>query len=126
MQTIQEDDYISYIKKNIQNKKALLLFFSATWCKPCKKVKEIIQPNIKTIMKNNTELLFIDIDTNKDSKNNSADYFAFLKKKRIARGVPSLLLYVNKTDGDYSCYPDFFCETNVQHISELLAVINKL
>lgn len=120
------DDYMSYIKKNIQDKKALLLIFNATWCKPCKKVKELIQPKIKTIMDNNTELLFIDIDTNKDSKNNSADYFAFLKKKRITRGVPSLLLYINKNDENYSFYPDFFCETNNQDILELLEIISKL
>lgn len=125
MQSIQ-DDYVSYIKKNIQDKKAVLLFFNATWCNPCKKVKEIIQPNMASIVKNNINVLFIDIDTNIDSTNNVADYFSLLKKKRIVRGVPSLLLYINNNEDDYSCYPDYFCDTNPKHIYELLSIINKL
>lgn len=121
LQNIQ-NKYISYIKDNIQNKKGVLLFFNASWCKPCKKLKETLNPLIPSILKN-VNIVFVDIDCDKNIQN---VYYTFLKKQRIVRGVPSLLLYEQKLEHEYSFHPDFFCETDAVHFKTLIDKINKL
>jgi thiol-disulfide isomerase/thioredoxin len=121
MMTLQntQKKYIDYIKNTIGDKKGVLVIFSATWCNPCKRIKELLIPEIPKLIKNVT-IVFIDIDTDKEN------YHPFLKKQRVVRGVPSLLLYLKKTGGEYSHYPDFFCETNIKHFNTLLSTINNL
>lgn len=111
--------YIDYIKNNIHDKKGVLVIFTASWCNPCKRIKELLNPEIPKLIKN-VNIVLIDIDTDKDG------FHSFLKKQRIARGVPALLLYLKKRDGEYSHYPDFFCETNIKHFNTLLSTINNL
>lgn len=105
--------------------KGILLFFNASWCKPCSKIKTLLNEEIKNIEKI-VNINFIDIDTGKDHYNNDADYYSFLKSKRIIRGVPSLLLYIKTNEDDRVIYPDFFCETNISHFNALMRIIKNL
>jgi thiol:disulfide interchange protein len=119
-----ENEYINYINQNINNKKGVLLFFNASWCNPCKKVKTLLNSELDNI-KNIVNISFIDIDTHKDNYNNNAFFYSFLKKKRIVRGIPSLLLYI-KNEEEENIYPDFFCDTNTDHFKAMVAIIKKL
>lgn len=69
-----------------------ILKFTATWCGPCQKV----QPEIEKILEelntkftnniNKFEYISVDVD-------NNFDLFAFLKSKKMVRGIPAIFLY---------------------------------
>lgn len=134
--TVHETALLNYIKENIEtatgknanglkkkDNKGVLLFFNASWCKPCGKIKRLVAENKNIIDKQGIKLLYIDIDTSKDQYQNEAEFYSFLKRKRIIKGVPSLLLYLpdNKT-----IYPDFFCESNNAHFEALINIIKEI
>lgn len=133
---VYETALLSYIKKNIETTaykntdvlnglkhKGVLLFFNAVWCKPCAKIKRLVAEKKGIIDKQGINLLYINIDTSKDQYQNDAGFYSFLKRKRIIKGVPSLLLYLpdNKT-----IYPDFFCESNNAHFEALINIIKEI
>jgi thiol-disulfide isomerase/thioredoxin len=74
----------------------IVIRFSASWCKPCKKIKPIVDcffassPNCVTCVD-------LDIDEN-------TDVYSFLKSRKMIYGVPTLMCYssINK-----SFIPDF-------------------
>lgn len=123
--TGKQNEFINYINENTANKKGVLLFFNASWCKPCAKIKTLLNNEIKNI-EQIVNIIFIDIDTGKDNSNNNANFYSFLKSKRIIRGIPSLLLYINNEDKERLIYPDFFCETNLNHFNAMMEIIKKL
>lgn len=133
---VYETALLSYIKKNVETTsdkntdvlnglkhKGVLLFFNAAWCKPCAKIKRLVAEKKGIIDNHNINLLYINIDTSKDQYQNDAEFYSFLKRKRIIKGVPSLLLYLpdNKT-----IYPDFFCESNSAHFEALIGIIKEI
>jgi hypothetical protein len=72
---------------------------------------------------NNINVLKIDIDTNKDQYNKDTPFFQMLKKKRIVKGVPSLLYYCNEGMLQEDVYPDYFIENNQSHFNSLIELI---
>jgi thiol-disulfide isomerase/thioredoxin len=86
-------DFLSFLSKNTG---MIVIRFSASWCKPCKKIKPIVDcffassPNCVTCVD-------LDIDEN-------TDVYSFLKSRKMIYGVPTLMCYssINK-----SFIPDF-------------------
>lgn len=128
MTNSEENDFITYIEEKTKKYKGCLLFFNASWCKPCKKIKDIFYRNIGIIKENNINIIIIDIDTNIDQYGNNVSFYSFLKKKRIIRGVPSLLLYKQEDSSNDNVipYPDFSCESDINHFNALLEIITHL
>lgn len=124
MASIEKTSFVNYVNSNFKDKPAVLLMFTASWCAPCKKIKRLLTPILDDVRKKAT-VLFIDVDTHKDQNGTSADFFKFLKSKRIVRGVPSLLLYI-KSDNEHDLYPDFFCESDENHFKALVDVISNI
>ena len=68
--------------------------FYAEWCKPCKKITPFIRGIIDTKKKKFEEqglknkLRFIEVNVDE-----SFDLYAFLKKRKMINGIPSLFLY---------------------------------
>jgi len=83
--------------ETIKNNNGLFIVkFTATWCGPCKK----IAPFVDEQFKNTPDIVTcanIDVDRN-------FDLFAFLKSKKMVKGVPVILAY-KKENTNYS--PDF-------------------
>lgn len=79
--------------------KNIIFYFGATWCKPCKTVKPIVMSKIENL-KNNIIFHDIDVDDN-------FDVYAYLKKNKVVTGIPTLLLYDQKTTTPIA--PKFSC-----------------
>ena len=81
-------EFLSFLSRNTG---MIVIRFSATWCKPCRKIKPIVDyffassPPCVTCVD-------LDIDEN-------TDVYSFLKSKKMIYGVPTLMCYtsINKT-----------------------------
>ena len=76
--------------KSVQ--KAIIFKFGATWCKPCQDIKEYCNKCIQAMPKTVT-CYEVDIDEH-------IEIYTALKSKKMIKGVPSLLAYVNKSNRD--------------------------
>lgn len=93
---ITELDRHSFMETIKNNNGLFIVKFTATWCGPCKK----IAPFVYEQFKNTPDIVTcanIDVDRN-------FDLFAFLKSKKMVKGVPVILAY-KKENTNYS--PDF-------------------
>lgn len=86
------DDLITYLKSN--KYEYVILKFSADWCKPCKKIApfidSLINEKIEHFNKKGIKDKFIFITVDVDE---CFDLYAFLKKKKMINGIPSIFLY---------------------------------
>jgi thiol-disulfide isomerase/thioredoxin len=67
------------------NHPGIVVKFTATWCGPCKKIDHLVQP----FFKNNCNKILcchLDVDENHD-------LYSFMKSKKMANGIPTLLYY---------------------------------
>lgn len=93
---ITELDRHSFMETIKNNNGLFIVKFTATWCGPCKK----ITPFVDEQFKNTPDIVTcanIDVDQN-------FDLFAFLKSKKMVKGIPVILAY-KKGNTNYS--PDF-------------------
>ena len=74
--------------------KAIILKFGAIWCKPCQDIKTQCNTCVST-MPETVKYYDIDIDLEEN-----IELYTILKSKRMLRGVPTLLGYVNKPSRD--------------------------
>lgn len=85
---IAEDLNVEEFKELLQkmtNKQVLLVKFSAEWCKPCKKIKPLVEEKYKE-MPENVIIVEIDIDE-------SLDLYMVFKTKKMLTGVPTLFAF---------------------------------
>lgn len=71
------------------NPGVLVIKMGATWCNPCKKIKDIAQQKmdeLKTEFDANVTIIEIDID-------DCFEVYASLKTKRIVSGIPAILCW---------------------------------
>ena len=71
--------------RNSLDNKVLLVKFSADWCKPCQKIKNIVHEHFAN-MPDNVVIADIDIDETMDL------YIAF-KSKKMLNGIPTILAF---------------------------------
>ena len=67
------------------NPSLIIIKFGATWCKPCKKIKE---PVDKFFAQTPENIVCCDIDVDECD-----ELYAFLRNKRMITGIPTLLCY---------------------------------
>jgi thiol-disulfide isomerase/thioredoxin len=77
------------------NHGTLIFKFGAVWCEPCKKVKGVVDALVaETLQKYpNGCVHFFDVDVD-----DCFDLYAFLKSKKMTRGIPALLRYDQDND----------------------------
>tara|TARA_B100001769_G_C22103054_1_gene595667 strand:+ start:2235 stop:2621 length:387 start_codon:yes stop_codon:yes gene_type:complete len=81
--------------KNLLNNSGsniIILKFSADWCKPCNKIKPLVNEWFNKLS-NNFIIADIDID-------NTMDLYYTLKTKKMVNGIPSILAYYGNTQRD--------------------------
>lgn len=84
---------------NTINKHMIVLWFSAPWCGPCKKIKELCETRIE-------EFKNLKIETHRINIDDNLDVFGLLKTKRVVKGVPSILAYYCDKERDIWYTPD--------------------
>ena len=87
------------IVNNLQHNQSLIIQFTATWCKPCKKIKPICEKYYNSFS-NNVIIAVLDVD-------NNLDIYSYYKRKRLVSGLPSFLVFFGSTKDRISWYaPD--------------------
>ena len=118
-------DLINHL--NTTNYEYTILKFTATWCGPCQKVQpelDKILEEMKTKFSNNTnkfEYISVDVDDN-------FDLFAFLKSKKMVRGIPAIFLYKKASyltsDADHMYIPQSSISgTKTEDIKRLFSLV---
>lgn len=65
----------------------LIIKFGATWCGPCQKIEKNIEQWFQILSLNqNIQTVLIDIDE-------SFEVYAYLKNKKMMKGIPAILMY---------------------------------
>lgn len=90
--------------------KFVIFKFTATWCKPCAKIKSFVNDMVEekinqlNATQKQNHFLFVEVDIDE-----CFDIYSFLKKKKVINGVPSLFAYnteiSRKTDESYMYLP---------------------
>lgn len=70
----------------------ILIQFSADWCAPCRYIQSLCHAHIMDLP-DNVHTIKIDI-------NKHMDLYMFLKKKKMLKGIPSLLIWYPCEDRD--------------------------
>ena len=77
------NDFLAILKRN----PGVMIFkYTADWCKPCKSIKTLVDSHFETLSSENTMCFEVDIDDN-------FDLFAYMKTKKMMKGIPTLMAY---------------------------------
>ena len=106
------NEFLQTISNNTN--KISLFKFTATWCKPCQKIKNDVNRMV-SYLKDHIVCYELDIDEN-------FDVYAFLKSKKMLNGVPSVLIYyptnnsyvsdLSLCGSDLNSYKNLFLQIN--------------
>jgi len=96
---ITELPNLDALKELLENNPgAIIVRFSAKWCKPC----EVISPtfyNLLNYMPNNVLPVVLDVDI-------STEIYVFMKRNKMLSGIPAFMCYYK---GNMSFPPDDIC-----------------
>ena len=88
------------IVNNLNKNQSLIIQFTATWCKPCKKLKPLCNQYYNSFS-DNVIIAVLDVD-------NNLDLYSYYKRKRLVSGLPSFLIFLGSTQDRMNWYvPDF-------------------
>ena len=89
------------LKNFLKNTETEVTFikYGATWCKPCHMIAPTIQALNEQVKKANININYIDLDVDKCS-----DLYAFMKQKKMVRGIPVIMCYKKSQYNDDTFY----------------------
>uniref|UniRef100_A0A6C0BWF5 Thioredoxin domain-containing protein n=1 Tax=viral metagenome TaxID=1070528 RepID=A0A6C0BWF5_9ZZZZ len=98
----------------------IVLKFTATWCKPCQRIAQLVCNHFRDMPDNVTAFeLDIDDECNKP-------LYSFLKKKRMVVGVPAILVFYGNIKRDHWFIPDIIVNnSNVNDINRLFSCVKE-
>jgi len=73
--------------KNSENE-ITFIKYGATWCKPCQMIAPIIKSLNEQVVKAKKTINYIDLDVD-----HCSDLYAFMKQKKMVRGIPVIMCY---------------------------------
>ena len=90
-------DNVKTIQSNLNNK-VLIVKFGASWCRPCKNIKETCETWFSKLPEN---IICADIDIDE-----CLDLYMALKTKKMVKGVPSILAWFGGNEREHWYIPD--------------------
>ena len=81
----EELDRATFTKVLSENKRAIIIKFTATWCKPCKSIKGYVDNKFGNLPE---DIVCFDLDID-----DNFDLYAFMKSKKMVTGIPVMLCY---------------------------------
>ena len=107
------------IVNNLKRNQSLIIQFTATWCKPCKKLKPLCDNYYKSCS-DNVIIAVLDVD-------NNLDIYSYYKRKRLVSGLPSFLVFLGSTQDRISWYaPDLnITGPNNTNLIQIFTVVKK-
>lgn len=97
---LAKEEFESYL--NALGNKMVIIWFSAPWCAPCRRIKATCLDRINKIdelQSKNIDIYTINIDDH-------MGLFGWLKTKRMVPGIPTLLAYYGDVERDIWYIPD--------------------
>jgi hypothetical protein len=83
---LTRETFKGLLEYNSQQNKHTILKLTATWCRPCQTIKALALQEIGKLATPFIECYEIDVDE-------SFDFYAFMKQKKMVNGIPVFLLY---------------------------------
>jgi thiol-disulfide isomerase/thioredoxin len=77
------NDFLQMLK---ENPGVLIFKFTADWCKPCQIIKKYVDAHFDRISSNRIKCIEVNVDE-------AFDLFAFMKTKKMMKGIPTMLAY---------------------------------
>ena len=101
--TFSESDFKNILETNLNEKKIVVLKFTAEWCGPCKRIKPCCEEFCKNMSKN---ILFYEIDVDE-----SIELYIKFKKIKMVNSIPAILVYYPEVR-DHWYVPNDSCNTS--------------
>ena len=97
---LAKEEFESYLN-NLGNK-MVIIWFSAPWCAPCRKIKSTCEKKLEEINKLNNK----NIDIFQINVDDHLELFGWLKTKRMVPGIPSIIAYYGDVNRELWYAPD--------------------
>ena len=93
-----------------------IIKFGATWCKPCQMIAPTIKSLNEQVIQAKKIINYIDLDVDKCS-----DLYAFMKQKKMVRGIPVIMCFKKSQYNDDTFYvpSDSFTGASTQDVVNL-------
>lgn len=83
---LTRETFKGLLEYNTKQNKHTILKLTANWCRPCKTIKDLAAQQVANLSANAIECYEVDVDE-------SLDFYAFLKQKKMVNGIPVFLFY---------------------------------
>ena len=85
---LTRESFKGLLEFNSKQQKHTILKLTADWCRPCKSIKDLAVQQVANLsaIERPVECYEVNID-------NSLDFYAFMKQKRMVNGIPVFLFY---------------------------------
>jgi len=81
-----EGDRNAFLQLLKENPGVLIFKFTADWCKPCQIIKQYVDAHFERISSERIKCIEVNVDE-------AFDLFAFMKTKKMMKGIPTMLAY---------------------------------
>lgn len=86
---LTRETFKGLLEYNTAQKKHTILKLTADWCRPCKTIKDLAIEQVTNL----TMRLERPVECYEVNVDNSLDFYAFMKQRRMVNGIPVLLFY---------------------------------
>lgn len=86
MAELFEGDRNDFLKVLENNDKLVIFKFTAEWCKPCQLIKKEVDAHFEIMKSYSIKCYEVNVDE-------SFDLFAYMKTKKMIKGIPVLMAY---------------------------------
>jgi thiol:disulfide interchange protein len=83
---LTRESFKGMLEFNSKQHKHTILKLTADWCRPCKSIKYLADQQVATLSQRPVECYEVNVD-------DSLDFYAFMKQKRMVNGIPVFLFY---------------------------------
>ena len=91
---LTRESFKGLLEFNSKQRKHTILKLTAEWCRPCKTIKDLAIQQVANLSANGRPIECYEVNVD-----DSLDFYAFMKQKRMVNGIPVFLFYkANNTD----------------------------
>lgn len=91
---LTRESFKGLLEFNSKQHKHTILKLTAEWCRPCKTIKELAIKQVANLSANGRPIECYEVNVD-----DSLDFYAFMKQKKMVNGIPVFLFYkANNTD----------------------------
>ena len=91
---LTRESFKGLLEFNSKQRKHTILKLTADWCRPCKLIKELATQQVANLSANGRSIECYEVNVD-----DSLDFYAFMKQKRMVNGIPVFLFYkANNTE----------------------------